>query len=135
MEGASPPPLSPSTWPPSLAVWGLLAALAVLAVAAVIVLGSYRGWWLGSEEASFRRDLAAVERELSALEESLRPTPVIGLASARDRAARDAWEDELRRRQEPPDDDDGFLADGNSDDERLRASVRRRGAAPPASSL
>ena len=138
MEDAVPSP-APSvidTWGSEGYLWLLVASVALVCLLALCAVAFARGWWQSPEEAAFSRDMAAVEKELAALEESLgRPAPVIGLASARDIATKAAWEQELRRRQEPHDDDDGFLADGTSDDERVRASVRRRvpgGGAPPA---
>ena len=116
------------SWELRLACFG---AVIVFVGSLLVLVGLGKGWCgTGAEDAAFEREFSALEKKLSEVEDSLRP--VIGLATARDKAAKAAWEQEQRRKQEPPDDDDGFLADGNSDDERLRGTVRRR-AVPNAS--
>lgn len=120
----------------SALLWALAAVVVVVAASVIALVGFSRGWWGGRsplpDEAAFKRELEAVERDLAAVEAKLRARPVIGLATAQDVAARAEWEKEQRLKQEPPDDDDGFLADGASDDEHLRSSVaRRRAAAQP----
>ena len=123
--------LSTLPWP---VPWLFAGAVLVLAAAAIVFGFFYvKGWWDISTDAAFRREVAGIDKELAEVEDTLRP--VIGLATARDRAMRAAWEREQFRMQQPPDDDDGFLADGNSDDERVRATVRRRGVPAVTASL